>query len=235
MGDRKDGDLGRMVWQSVMPESENNKVKSEKLYLQRSDDFNASSLPPQWQWNYQPRVDKWSLTEHKGWLRLYAFQPLEAGKFLKVGNTLTQRSFRTAQNEVIVKLDISHTADGLHAGLCHFAANSASLGIVNEGGVNYLEWTDNDQRTRLQTISSTILYLRSTWGLDGKSQFTYSLDGDHYTSLGQYQLSWGFYRGDRIGIYCFNEQGQACSDSAEPQKKTRGQQGYIDVDFFHYK
>ena len=219
MGDRKDGDLGRMVWQSVMPESENNKVKSEKLYLQRSDDFNASSLPPQWQWNYQPRADKWSLTEHKGWLRLYAFQPLEAGKFLKVGNTLTQRSFRTAQNEVIVKLDISHTADGLHAGLCHFAANSASLGIVNEGGVNYLEWTDNDQRTRLQTISSTILYLRSTWGLDGKSQFTYSLDGDHYTSLGQYQLSWGFYRGDRIGIYCFNEQGE---------------QGYIDVDYFHY-
>ena len=107
--------------------------------------------------------------------------------------------------------------DGLHAGLCHFAEHSASLGIVNKGGTNYLEWTDNDQRTRHQAISSTILYLRSTWDLDGKSQFSYSLDGNHYTPLGQYQLLWGFYRGDRIGIYCFNE---------------KGEQGY--VDYFHY-
>ena len=214
MGDRTKGDLGTMVWQGAMPAA-----KKSKPSLQRSDDFNASSLPPQWQWNYQPRADKFSLTERKGWLRLYAFQPLEAGKFLKVGNTLTQRSFRSAQNEVVIKLDISHTADGLHAGLCHFAGHSASLGIVNEGGTNYLEWTDNDQRTKLQAINDSCLYLRSTWGLDGKSQFSYSFDGDHYNPLGQYPLSWGFYRGDRIGIYCFNE---------------RGEQGYIDVDYFHY-
>ena len=217
MGDRTKGDLGTMVWQGAMPVSEKSKVKSGKLSLQRSDDFEASLLAPQWQWNYQPRADKFSLTERRGWLRLYAFQPLEADKFLKVGNTLTQRSFRSAQNEVVIKLDISHTADGLHAGLCHFAEHSASLGIVNKGGTNYLEWTDNDQRTRHQAISSTILYLRSTWDLDGKSQFSYSLDGNHYTPLGQYQLSWGFYRGDRIGIYCFNE---------------KGEQGY--VDYFHY-
>ena len=219
MGDRTNGDLGTMVWQGAMP-----KADKVKLSLQRSDDFNASSLPPQWQWNYQPRDDKFSLTERPGWLRLYAFTPLSLGegqgvRLLKVGNTLTQRSFRSAQNEVVVKLDISHTADGLHAGLCHFAEHSASLGIVNHDGTNYLEWTDYDQRTRHQAISSTILYLRSTWGLDGKSQFSYSLDGNHYLPLGQYQLSWGFYRGDRIGIYCFNE---------------RGEQGYVDVDYFHY-
>ena len=219
MGDRTNGDIGAMVWQGAMPEREKFKMKNEKLSLQRSDDFDASLLAPQWQWNYQPRADKFSLKERKGWLRLHAFQPLETGKFLKTGNTLTQRSFRAAQNEVVIKLDISHTANGLHAGLCHFAVSSASLGIVNEDGTNYLEWTDNDQRTKLQTISSTILYLRSTWGLDGKSQFSFSIDGDHYTPLGQYQLSWGFYRGDRIGIYCYNE---------------RGQEGYIDVDYFHY-
>ena len=215
MGDRTNGDLGTMVWQGAMPAAQKSKPS-----IQRSDDFNTSSLPPQWQWNYQPRAEKFSLTERKGWLRLYAFQPLEEGKFLKVGNTLTQRSFRSAQNEVVVKFDISHTADGLHAGLCHFAEHSASLGIVNHDGTNYLEWTDNDRRTRHQAISSTILYLRSAWGLDGKSQFSYSLDGDHYTPLGQYQLLWGFYRGDRIGIYCFNE---------------LDGQGYVDVDYFHYK
>jgi beta-xylosidase len=214
IGDRTKGDLGSMVWQGAMPS-----VEDSKLHLQRGDDFDASLLAPQWQWNYQPRDDMWSLAERPGWLRLRAFKPLENDRLLKAGNTLTQRTFHTQANEVIIKLDISHTADGLHAGLCHFAASSASLGIVNEGGTNYLEWTDNNQRRRQQAISSSNLWLRSTWGLDGQSLFSYSLDGNHYTPLGQYQLSWGFYRGDRIGIFCFNEQGD---------------QGYIDVDYFRY-
>ena len=63
------------------------------------------------------------------------------------------------------------------------------------------------------------LWLRSTWGLDGHSQFSYSLDGDHFTPLGTYDLSWGYYRGDRIGIYCYN------NDADE---------GFIDVDYLHY-
>ena len=219
MGDRTKGDLGTMVWQAKIPESGKLKVKSEKLYLHRSDDFDASLLAPQWQWNYQPRNEMWSLTERPGWMRLRAFRPLENDKLLKAGNTLTQRSFRSVHNEVIVKIDISHTADGLHAGLCHFASSSASLGIVNRDGTNYLEWMTGDLRTRHQAINEACLYLRSTWGLDGKSQFSYSLDGETFTEVGTYQLSWGFYRGDRIGIYCFNE---------------RGEQGYVDVDYLHY-
>ena len=42
---------------------------------QTDDEFDETSLPPQWEWNYQPRADKWSLTERPGWLRLHAFQP----------------------------------------------------------------------------------------------------------------------------------------------------------------
>ena len=219
IGDQTEGDLGIMAWQGAMPT-----IQKNKLTIQRSDDFNASCLSPQWQWNYQPRADKFSLTEHPGWLRLYAFTPIsmvegQGVRLLKAGNTLTQRVFRTAQNEVVVKLDISHTADGLHAGLCHFAANSASLGIMNHDGTNYLEWMDNDQPTRYQAINNSHIWLRSSWGLDGMGHFAYSLDGENYTQLGQYQLSWGFYRGDRIGIYCYNE---------------LGEQGYIDVDYCHY-
>jgi len=33
-------------------------------------------------------------------------------------------------------------------------------------------------------------------------------------------LSWGFYRGDRIGVFCFN-------DIAES--------GWVDVDYLHYQ
>ncbi|MBO4820323.1 MAG: beta-xylosidase, partial [Prevotella sp.] len=160
-----------------------------------------------------------SLSERPGWMRLKAFLPLKQGVFLSAGNTLTQRSFRTKHNEVIVKLDISHASDGLHAGLVHFASQSASIGIVNRQGKNYLEFTHNDNRQQSIAITSNHLWLKSVWGLDGMSTFYYSLDGDHFVELGQYQLSWGYYRGDRIGIYCFNELSES---------------GFIDVDYLHY-
>ena len=218
MGDRSHGEPGAMVWKGAMPVE---KGKQERLMtrLQRSDDFDASRLGPQWQWNYEPRKEMFSLSERPGWLRLKAFVPLKQGVFLTAGNTLTQRSFRSKHNEVIVKLDISHTADGLHAGLVHFASQSASIGIVNRQGQNYLEFTHDDDRQKGIGISSNHLWLKSVWGLDGMSTFYYSLDGDHFMEFGQYQLSWGHYRGDRIGIYCFNDLSES---------------GFIDVDYLHY-
>ena len=132
IGDRSQGELGTMVWEGRLPiQNSKFKIQNEKLEMQRSDEFDATQLGPQWQWNYEPRKEMFSLSERPGWLRLRAFKPLKPGVFLKAGNTLTQRSFRTPHNEVIVKLDISHTAYGLHAGLAHFASQSASLGIVN--------------------------------------------------------------------------------------------------------
>lgn len=231
IGDLSHGVPGTMVWQGKMPvkvksappapdqREEELRVKNETLRIQRSDDFDVEQLSHQWQWNYEPRKEMYSLSERPGWLRLKAFKPLRQGVFLTAGNTLTQRSFRTKHNEVTVKLDISHTADGLHAGLVHFASQSASLGIINGQGQNYLEFTQNDNRRQSIAIPSSLIWLKSVWGLDGKSTFSYSLDGENYVELGNYQLSWGYYRGDRIGIYCFNDVSES---------------GFIDVDFMHY-
>lgn len=213
MGNRSQGEPGTMVWKGKMP------LKATGWRCQQSDDFDSRRLGPQWQWNYQPRDEKWSLGERLGWLRLKAFRPLENNRLLKAGNILTQRTFRTEQSEVTIKMDISHATDGLRAGLCHFAGHSASLGIVCQQGKNYLEFTDNDKRTVHQEIPLSMIWLKSKWGLDGMSQFYYSFDGNNYTPLGQYQLSWGFYRGDRIGIYCYNEQAES---------------GWIDVDYMYY-
>jgi len=64
------------------------------------------------------------------------------------------------------------------------------------------------------------LWLKSTWGADGQSQYSYSEDGKTFTNFGApYQLAWGNYRGDRIGIFCFNN---------------KTDDGYVDVDFLHY-
>ena len=231
MGDLTQGEPGRMVWQAPMPvltESASTPsqlmlrgfpTKGSKLECQRSDDFDSTALGPQWQWNYQPRADKFSLTARPGWLRLYAYQPLEADRFLKAGNTLSQRSFRAAYNEVTVQLDLSGMTDGQHAGLCHFAEHSGQAGVVRDGGRLYLERRVDDRSERGPQLEGNTLWLRSTWGLNGLSHFAYSTDGIHFDFLGDYRLSWGFYRGDRIGIYNYNNVSEA---------------GYIDVDYLHY-
>jgi len=235
MGNTSGGQPGSMVWEARIEKREEEK----KLYLQRSDEFDGTyqlssssqvlspplgeserGLSPQWQWNYQPRTEMFSLTERPGWLRLKAFRPLENDKLLKAGNTLTQRSFRSRHNEVTVRIDISHMTDGQHAGLTHFASESGCLGLVRENGKTYIERRHNDHAERGAEVSCQYIWLRSTWGLDGRSRFSYSTDGDRFVPCNDYHLSWGFYRGDRIGIYCYNN----LSDT-----------GFIDIDYFHYE
>ncbi|WP_207921231.1 hypothetical protein [Micromonospora sp. KC721] len=56
-------------------------------------------------------------------------------------------------------------------------------------------------------------------GCQRVSRFSYSLDGTSFTSFGAtYQLTWGGYRGDRVGIYTYNPNGT----------------GYVDVDSVRY-
>ena len=208
--------IGHFVWSGKMP------VDGTPIVTpQTSDDFNEASLPPQWEWNYQPRDGMWSLTERPGWLRLHAFKPLRPGDLMKAGDTLTQRSFRTSTNEVVIKLDLSRMADGQKCGLCHFAGSHSCLGAHQNGIRRELEYDNNGKITIGPAITGNQLWLRSTWGLDGKSQYAYSLDGHTFTDFGDpYQLTWGHYRGDRIGIYCFNDDAEA---------------GYVDIDSFHYR
>ncbi len=208
--------IGSMVWLGKIP------VKNKKIItLQTSDEFNSSTFGAQWEWNYQPRSDKLSLTEKPGCLRLYAFPPIEKNNILKAGNTLTQRTFRTPANEVIIKLDISGMADGQKAGLSHFGSpNYSTLGVVCEGASKTLEFNVKGIITAGPGIDGNNVWLKSTWGLDGVSQYFYSTDGSNFISFGKlYQLMWGSYRGDRIAIYNYNN---------------KGDEGFIDVDFFHY-
>ena len=214
IGDRSKGEIGSMVWQMAMP-----KVERKPLSIGRGGEFSGRELEPWWQWNYQPREEKFSLSERKGWMRLYAFRPLQKNTLLKAGNTLTQRTFRSAHSEVTTRLDISHMAEGQRAGLAHYAYHSGAVGVVCKGGKRYIEFRENDVCKSLKTVEGRYVWFRTEWGVDGVAKFAYSTDGKNFTDCGEHHLSWGYYRGDRIGIYCFND----LSDS-----------GWVDVDYLRY-
>jgi hypothetical protein len=203
-----------MAWSGKIP------VAGEpRRPLQSDDEFDAASLAPQWEWNYQPRAEKWSLTERPGFLRLHAFKPLRAGELMAAGNTLTLRALRTKENVVTVALDLGGLADGQVAGLCHFAKDDSTFGVRRRGDGLALEFTHGKKIAPGPVVVGKKIWLRSEWGLDGLSRYSFSADGVHFTPGGEtYPLAWGNYRGDRIGIYSYNDAGDA---------------GYVDVDWFH--
>lgn len=208
--------VGDMAWSVKKP------IKNTPIITPQTDDsFSSRQLSPQWEWNYQPRPEKWSLRERRGWLRLHAFKPLRSDDMLQAGNTLTQRSMRTEQIEATVKLDLSGMVNGQKAGLCHFAVPSySSLGIVQDGTTRKLVYRKDGQTLVGPELQTNTIWLRSKWGLDGQSQYSYSQDGVTFANFGSpYQLQWGSYRGDRIGIYNYNDATDA---------------GYIDIDSFSY-
>ncbi len=215
IGETRDGEPGKMVLAGRIP------VPGLPVTRpQSSDGFDKPTLGPQWEWNHHPRMDRWSLTDRPGFLRLKAFRPLRPDDLMTAGNTLTQRCFRTPANVAVAKFDLTGMADGQRAGLCHFAKSHSALGVVQDRSIRRIEYRHNGKLSEGPEISGNHLWLRSSWGLDGKSQYAFSLDGETFTPFGDgYQLSWGHYRGDRIGLYCFNNEAEV---------------GSIDVDFLDY-
>jgi beta-xylosidase len=209
--------IGNMVWSASKP------VKGfPRVTPQSNDEFSSPTLAPQWEWHYQPRADQWSLTARPGFLRLHAFCGLHGDDLLKVGNVLTQRPFRTATNLVTVKMAVDGMADGQCAGLSHFStAFQAAVGVFQTNGVRRFCFQIGTNQNLGAEVRGSTVWLRSSWGLDGVCRFSTSQDGTTFVPTGNpFQVTWGAYRGDRIGLFSYNNAVQA---------------GWVDFDWFHYE
>jgi beta-xylosidase len=207
--------IGSMVWKARKPVSGFSAAPRHFL-----DGFTGGRLGPAWEWNYQPRDERWSLTARPGWLRLAAFRPLEPGNLLKAGNTLTQRVVNAGGGAVTVKLDVARMADGQAAGLCHYGAAYGWLGVVQTGGMRRIAYSANGRQIAGPALRGANVWLRSIVSSAGDTAWAFSLDGKSFTPFGQrYAFEWAHYRGDRVGIFTYNDQADA---------------GWVDVDWFRY-
>lgn len=216
--------VGEMVWDEKMPN-----LKSASIKMQTSDDFSAATLGVQWEWNHQPRADKWSLTQRPGYLRLRAFKPLADKDFFKAGNTIGQRYYRLATSTASVKLEIGGMANGGDAGLCQYDGGKAfsSLGVIMENNEKKIIYQQKETNKDLATTVGLAvakgvetIYFRVNADFNGKCVFEYSFDDKTYVAFGgTSQLTWAAYRGTRLGIYHYN---------------TLEDAGFVDVDWFKY-
>ncbi|MEY8516944.1 family 43 glycosylhydrolase [Lachnospiraceae bacterium 29-84] len=191
---------------------------------QTSDDFSGGEISPQWMWSFQPKPGMWSLKERPGYLRMYAFQPIAADRLDQAGNCLLQRSYATEANIVKATLDISGMEEGQNVGLMHASSDVyGAVGIWMEGNQKYLcsyaSWGKVDKLARIPEGIQAV-YLKSQWDIRMESTFSFSFDGKTYLPAGNYGLQWNKYRGDSVGFFCYNNEGE---------------HGYVDIDSFTYE
>jgi hypothetical protein len=137
-------------------------------------------------------------------------KPLRPDDLKTAGNTLTQRVMRARGNVVTVELDPSEMAVGQVAGLCHYNRNYATIAVHRDEGGLVVERARNQTILRGPAVAAKPLWLRSEWDLDGLCRFSYSTDGKTFASLGElYQFGWADYRGERIGLYSYNNAGES--------------------------
>ena len=202
---------------------------AKKEVFATSDDFTSNTLGLQWQFNHNPDLSKYSLTQRKGWLRMYATQPVLFSKrsdvspgssidvsseapFLMVRNVLTQRLFGP-RCEITAKVDVSHLKTDDKAGLALLNIPYATLTISRQGKRLTLQQTKGDNQSETAVSESVPLRSKDLWlrvkadGQKGLADFSYSLDGTTYHPLGQtFQMVYAgnFFVGNRVALFCYN-------------------------------
>ena len=224
--------IGEMVWRYPIPTVDKQKADHKasqrtngrmQYWQKRTTQQQVALSTDAWEWNYYPREDMASVTHQGGRMRvrLRAFLPLERDNLLKVGNILTTRSWRTSHSRVTVMLSLGQLADGQRAGLCHFSGPWSMFGVEQAGKARYLFFQSDGRPahrlTALQGHHSKVIYLRTEWGLDGLSHYSYSHDGIRFQPADgcDYQLQWANYRGDRVGLFTYNNLTEAGSVTFE--------------------
>jgi beta-xylosidase len=197
---------------------------------QTFDEFDSASLGLQWQWEANPQLNWYSLTEQKGWLRLYAQRV--AGSSLWSAPALLLQKFLAPDFAVTVKLDCSSLKNEDRAGLTIFGLNYATVSVRKKGNslsVLYGECISadkgNEERiTAIDSVAGALAYLRVTVNEveDQKAMCTFSYSADGYTfsrSGSTFTAREGIWVGAKVGVFCQSDSTSVTS-------------GYVDCDWF---
>lgn len=169
-----------------------------------SDEFTSPALGLQWQWQANPRTDWFSLTARDGYLRLNA-QPDGADNLYHAPYLLLQK-FPAPAFVVTAKLELHATAPTDAAGLIVFGYDYAWIG-VRDGRVVFSVTKEANTKpvttaTAGPALASGIIFLRVSVTENAICRFAYSLDGEHFTALGEaFAAQPGRWVGAKVGLF----------------------------------
>jgi beta-xylosidase len=190
------------------------------------DTFSGPALGPEWEWNHNPDNTRWSLN---GGLRLQTATVTD--DLYGARNTLTHRILGP-QSTATIMLDFSRMKDGDRTGLALLRDSSAWIGVKRDGGSFRVVMENNltmDKNWRTSSAGTEVakasilggrIWLRASAdirpGANLSGQFSYSIDGNTFQSIGTpfvMNNDWRFFMGYRYGI--FNYATQALGGEAQ--------------------
>jgi beta-xylosidase len=185
---------------------------------QTTDEFSATKLGAQWEWNHNPDDAHWSLTARRGYLRLI---PMRAEDLLDARNTLTQ-CMQDNSFEFTARVDLAGMRSGDHAGLAMFEKLPSGLEVVQAGSERRLDYFHFKDRVPGPALTGTVLELRVQ--VDGdEARYSFSLDdGQTFAALGAptpIRFSW--WKGSRPSLFAYT------TEDTDP--------GAIDFDWVRYE
>lgn len=186
-----------------------------------TDEFNAQKLGLQWQWNHNPDIERWSLKDRKGYLRLKASY---AGDLKEARNTLTQR-VQGPCSEGTVEMEITGLKSGNVAGFGIFQFPYAYVAVHQIGDKRQIVMcNDGKIIEQIDDFRGEKLWIRARiTDRDFQARFYYSLDGENYTPIGN-TLSMGLglaWTANRFALFNFSTDRE-------------GEGGYADFNWFRF-
>lgn len=176
----------------------------------RNDNFDSDTLNIAWQWNHLPDDNKWSLTEHPGFLRLHS---LPSKNFWVARNTITQKGVGP-ESEPTVELEADGLQIGDIAGLALLTAPYSWIGLERTtDGISIAHYNEMTNETLRLPFNGNKIWLRVHCDyLKEKAQFSYSTDGKNFRNIGN-ELTMFFqiktFQGTRYALFNFNVEGKA--------------------------
>ena len=210
--------------------------QKEIIYSQASDEFDKEELELQWQWTGNYKKSFYSLTDRKGWLRLYSQNPSQKEPVVlwNCANILTQKIV-TPQFTAETELDLSHLGEKEQAGLIIMGGQYAWLGVRIRNGERNLVFArsfDQGQEKQeeivqkfplLETCSSLKLRVKIEEKENVRAYFSFSIDGEIFEEITTaFIMSSHTWVGSRTGLF---------SVALNLEKE----HGYADFSYIHYK
>ncbi len=194
-----------------------------------SDDFDAENLGLQWQWNANPQPYWFSLTQRKGFLRLYAGKWSKADRPLlyHTPNILTQL-FQGPVFTATARLEFFPGAAGDMAGLAVLGNEYAAVVIQKTPGGNRIVFNRGTMidEERIETgmeldqAPGSLVFFRVKVACEACCTFSYSFDGDCFKEIADsFSAVPGGWVGAKLGVFARNAVNSAGT-------------GYTDIDWF---
>jgi alpha-N-arabinofuranosidase len=207
-------------------------VREEFNYVKRNapqDSYHSLGLPMGWMSLCNPDYTKYSLTERKGWLRLY---PSTTDLSETASPTFVARRQTELNFSATALLDLSHLTEGMQAGLTAYAAplNHYDVVVEKRNGKVFIKSNvrlgQTSHTEKEIELTGNLAYLRITSDKDFYYMMA-SSDNSNYISLAKMEYRFlstetiGGFTGVMLGIFA------QCKDEISDS--------YVDVDWFEYR